>query len=323
MQSDQAPVPSPIFCGVELLQLNYLKGIMVADCVVTFNEHKTLLFSIAYRMLGTVMDAEDMLQETFLRWQNCEQAKVESPKAWLATVVTRLCINHLKSARVQRETYVGPWLPEPLVAGMGVDPGENAKLSDSLSLAFLVLLETLTPTERAVFVLREVFGYEFSEIAPIVEKTESNCRQILARARKSVEERRPRFDASPEEAEELIQKFEQAVLTGNLEDLLSLLAKDVVLVSDGGGKARAVLRPILGADHVGRLLLGARKKFGSKTQVLRHAAVNALPGIISFEGNQVLRVMAFGIRHGRVHSLFIITNPDKLRHIRRESLETE
>jgi RNA polymerase sigma-70 factor (ECF subfamily) len=310
---------APISGGVELPQLNYSKGDMSADSVSVFNEHKRLLFSIAYRMLGTVMDGEDMVQETFLRWQNCEQAKVQSPKAWLSTVVTRLCINHLKSARVQRETYVGPWLPEPLVAGLSVDPGENAKLSDSLSLAFLVLLETLTPTERAVFVLREVFNYEFSEIAPIVEKTESNCRQILARARKSVEERQPRFDASPEAAEELIQKFEQAVLTGSLEDLLTLLAKDVVLVSDGGGKARAVLRPILGAEHVARLLIGVTRKFGSKTQVLRHTAVNALPGSISFEGNQALRVTAFGIRGGRIQSLFIITNPDKLRHIRRTS----
>jgi RNA polymerase sigma-70 factor (ECF subfamily) len=275
------------------------------------------LFSIAYRMLGTVMDAEDMVQETFMRWQSCAQDKILSPKAWLSTVVTRLCINHLKSARVQREIYVGPWLPEPLVAGLGVDPGENAKLSDSLSLAFLVLLESLTPTERAVFVLREVFNYEFADIAPIVEKTEANCRQILARARKSVEERRPRFDVSPEEAEQLIQQFEQAVLTGNLENLLNLLAKDVVLVSDGGGKARAVLRPILGADPVARLLIGAAKKFASKTQVLRHAMVNGLPGTVAFENERPIRVLAFGIRGGRIRSLFIVTNPDKLRHLTR------
>ena len=290
---------------------------MAADALGTFNEYKTLLFSIAYRMLGTVMDAEDMVQETFMRWQSCAQDKILSPKAWLSTVVTRLCINHLKSARVQREIYVGPWLPEPLVAGLGVDSGENAKLSDSLSLAFLVLLESLTPTERAVFVLREVFNYEFADIAPIVEKTEANCRQILARARKSVEERRPRFDVSPEEAEQLIQQFEQAVLTGNLENLLNLLAKDVVLVSDGGGKARAVLRPILGADPVARLLIGAAKKFASKTQVLRHAMVNGLPGTVAFENERPIRVLAFGIRGGRIRSLFIVTNPDKLRHLTR------
>jgi len=290
---------------------------MAADALGTFNEYKTLLFSIAYRMLGTVMDAEDMVQETFMRWQNSAHDKIQSPKAWLSTVVTRLCINHLKSARVQREMYVGPWLPEPLVAGMGVDPGENAKLSDSLSLAFLVLLESLTPTERAVFVLREVFNYEFADIAPIVEKTEANCRQILARARKSVEERRPRFDVAPEDAEQLIQQFQQAVMTGDLENLLNLLTKDVVLVSDGGGKAQAVLRPILGPDHVARLLIGATRKFGSQTQTSRHATVNGLPGLIAFENDRPIRVLALGIRDGRIHSLFIVTNPDKLRHLTR------
>jgi RNA polymerase sigma-70 factor (ECF subfamily) len=301
---------------VESASLNYPEGNMSSDFITVFSEYKPLLFSIAYRMLGTVMDAEDMVQETFLRWQNSDQGQVESPKAWLSTVVTRLCINHLKSARVQREAYVGPWLPEPLVSGLSVDPGENAKLSESLSLAFLVLLESLNPTERAVFVLREVFNYEFSEIAPIVEKTEANCRQILARARKSVEERRPRFDAKPEEAEKLIQKFEQAVQTGNLDDLLRLLTKDVVLVSDGGGKARAVLRPISGADHVARLLIGATKKFGVRAQVLHHTTVNGLPGSVSFAAGRVLRVIAFGIQEGRIRSLFIITNPDKLSRIK-------
>ncbi len=290
---------------------------MAIDTLETFDELRSLLFSIAYRMLGSVMDAEDMVQETFLRWQGCDRAKVESPKSWLSTVITRLCINHLKSARVQRETYVGPWLPEPLVTSLEADTAENSKLADSMSLAFLVILESLTPTERAVFVLREVFSYDFSEIAPIVEKTESNCRQILVRARKRVEERRPRFDASPEAAEVLIKQFEQAVQTGQLEELLKVLAKDVVLTSDGGGKARAVLRPILGADAVARLLIGAAKKFGSKTQVLRHFVINGLPGTISFEQDRILRVLCFGIRDNRIQSLYIVTNPDKLRHLPR------
>jgi RNA polymerase sigma-70 factor (ECF subfamily) len=290
---------------------------MAVDALQTFNELKPLLFSIAYRMLGSVMDAEDMLQETFVRWQSCDHAKVESPKSWLSTVTTRLCINHLKSARVQRETYVGPWLPEPLVTSSESNPAENSKLTDSLSLAFLVILESLTPTERAVFVLREVFNYDFCEIAPIVEKTESNCRQILARARKQVEQRRPRFDASPEAAEELIQQFEQAVLTGNLEGLLKLLARDVVLTSDGGGNAVAVLRPILGADRVARLLIGAARKFGSNTRVLRHVVINGLPGSVAFDQNRIVRVLSFGIRDNRIQSLYIVTNPDKLRHLPR------
>jgi len=288
---------------------------LAVDPLASFTEHKGLLFSIAYRMLGGVMDAEDMVQETFLKWQAADHEQINSPKAWLSTVTTRLCINHLKSAHVQRETYVGPWLPEPLVEGLGADPRENAKLADSLSFAFLVLLESLAPTERAVFLLREVFSYEFGEIAAIVEKTEANCRQILARARKHIDERRPRFEASPEEAEQLIQRFHEAVLTGQMDQLLSVLAKDVALVSDGGGKARAVLRPILGADPVARLLIGVVKKFGSKTQVLRNVTVNGLPGTISFDHGHAARVMAFGIRDGRVHSLFIITNPEKLQHL--------
>jgi RNA polymerase sigma-70 factor (ECF subfamily) len=288
---------------------------MSVDTLKTFDELKPLLFSIAYRMLGSVMDAEDMVQETFLRWQGCDSTKVDSPKGWLSTVTTRLCINQLKSARVQRETYVGPWLPEPLVTDLDHNPAENSKLSDSLSLAFLVILESLTPTERAVFLLREVFNYDFSEIAPIVEKTESNCRQILARARKRVEDRETRFDATPETAEQLIQKFEFAVQTGNLEDLLKLLAEDVVLTSDGGGKALAVLRPILGADRVARLLLGATKKFGSRTQALRHYFINGVPGTISFDNDRIVRVLSFGIRENRIQSLFIVANPDKLRHL--------
>ena len=190
-------------------------------------------------------------------------------------------------------------------------------MAESLSIAFLVLLENLTPTERAVFILREVFGYEFAEIALMVEKAETNCRQILARARHRIQERQPRFEASPAEAEELIQKFQHAVQTGDLEDLLETLSKDVVLISDGGGKARAVLRPIVGADRVGRLLIGAARKFGTKTQELQHAFVNGLPGSVSFEGDRTLRVIAFGISAGRIRSLFIITNPEKLQRVTR------
>jgi RNA polymerase sigma-70 factor (ECF subfamily) len=288
---------------------------MTADALKTFTEQRSLLFAIAYRMLGTVADAEDLVQETFIRWQSVDPERIESPKAWLSTVVTRLCINHLKSARVQREQYIGPWLPEPVVEGLCANPAENAKLADSLSLAFLVVLESLTPTERAVFVLREVFSYDFADIALAVEKSETNCRQILARARKHVDERRPRFEAASEDADQLIQQFEKSVLTGDMQGLLDLLAKDVVLVSDGGGKARAVLRPILGADPVSRLLVGAAQKFGSSTEVRRLAKVNGLPGLVSFDAGRVIRVLAFGIRENRIQSLFIITNPDKLRHL--------
>jgi len=280
-----------------------------------FEEHRQLLFNIAYRMLGTVMDAQDMVQNTFIRWHQTPTTEIQSPRAWLTTVITRLCINHLQSARVQRESYVGPWLPEPLVSDSAPQPDENLQLADSLSLAFLVLLETLTPTERAVFLLREVFDCEFAEIATIVDRTETNCRQILTRARKHVENRRPRFDAAPEKAEELLEKFERAVKEGEVENLIDLLASDVVLITDGGGKARAILHPVAGAQPLARLFIQARRKFAAPTEVTFHATVNGLPGLVAFENGQAKRVIALGLQQGRIHSVFIITNPDKIRHL--------
>src|SRR5215469_13691023 len=289
---------------------------MDPDGLEIFSELRPLLFSIAYRMLGTVMDAEDMVQETFVRWQRSDHKKVQSPKTWLSTVITRLCINHLKSARVQRERYVGPWLPEPLVSEAAAGPAAaNPLLGESLSLAFLVLLETLSPIERAVFLLREVFDYEFGEIAQIVQKSEANCRQLLTRARKHIAARRPRFETAPEQTQKVVEEFEHTVLSGDVQSLMQILAKDAVLISDGGGKARAVLRPIVGAEPISRLIIGAAAKFGSPTQVLRHLPVNGLPGTIAWENDRVIRVIVFGIQEGKIQSVFIITNPDKLRHL--------
>jgi RNA polymerase sigma-70 factor (ECF subfamily) len=283
-----------------------------------FEEHRQLLFSIAYRMLGTVMDAQDMVQNTYLRWQESSPDDVQSPRSWLTTVITRLCINHLQLARVQRETYVGTWLPEPLVEEPGASPVENAQLSDSLSLAFLLLLETLTPTERAVFILREGFDRDFAEIAGIVDKSEANCRQILTRARKRIAERRPRFDAntSSDAAEKLVTPFLHAVRAGDLEALLTTMAQDIVLVSDGGGKARALPRPLHGAEPVAKLLINVTRQYGSKTEDIHFAFVNGLPGFVSFDGETPRRVMAFGLQDGRINALFVITNPDKLRHLK-------
>jgi RNA polymerase sigma-70 factor (ECF subfamily) len=292
--------------------------IMTSQATALFEEHRQLLFSIAYRMLGTVMDAQDMVQDTFIRWHESTEC-IQSPRAWLTTVLTRLCINHLGSARVKRETYVGSWLPEPLVEARDGQPEEAAELADSLSLAFLVLLETLTPTERAVFILREVLGHEFSEVAAIVGKEEANCRQILTRARKHVHERRPRFDASPAQAEELMQRFLQAVTNGELENLIDLLAEDVVFVSDGGGKAKAFLKPVHGAEAIARPMINATRKFRTETQEIKHAMINGLPGFVTFEGTRAVRVMAFGILGGRIQSIFVISNPDKLGHLVRPS----
>src|ERR1700685_2584435 len=228
-----------------------------------YMQFRPLMFSIAYRMTGSVGDAEDIVQEAFLRLTQAlrDGTQVTTPKAYLATVTTRLAISHLRSARVRREAYVGAWLPEPIVEGglapaTAPDPAERAEMSDSLSMAFLVLLESLTPTERAVFLLHEVFGYDYAEIAETTGKSEPNCRQILARARHHIDEGKPRFEASREQRNEVARRFFDAVNGGDLNSLLELLAPDVVVMGDGGGKAQARREPTHGAERVARFLLG-------------------------------------------------------------------
>ena len=217
---------------------------------------RPLMFSIAYRMTGSVGDAEDIVQEAFIRAYRAEDAGtlVESPQAFLATTTTRLAIDHLRSARVRRESYVGTWLPEPLVAEPG--PAERAEMADSLSLAFLVLLESLSPVERAVFLLREVFGYGYEEIAGTVGKSEANCRQIFGRARRRIDEGRPRFEASRRQGAELTSRFLAAVGGGDMEPFIEMLAPDVVFYGDGGGKGPAITAPVYGRERVARLLRG-------------------------------------------------------------------
>jgi RNA polymerase sigma-70 factor, ECF subfamily len=277
-----------------------------------FEEHRRYLFAIAYRMLGSVMDAEDMVQETFVRWQKAQPPDLRSHRAWLTTVITRLCINHLKSARVQREEYVGPWLPEPLV-----ETGADPDLGDSLSMAFLVVLENLSPTERAVFLLREVFDYDFAMIGRIVRKSSANCRQILARARQRVTERRPRFDASSLETERMIESFVQATTHGDVPALIALLDEHATFVTDGGGKAGALIRPIAGAEWVARTLVGAYKKRVAERGPgeARAATINGLPGLLTYDGEELATAVAFGIANGRIHAIYAVRNPDKLRHI--------
>lgn len=284
-----------------------------APAVARFEEQRRYLFSIAYRMLGSVMDAEDMVQETFVRWQKAQPRDVRSLRAWLATVITRLCINHLNSARVQREEYVGPWLPEPLV-----EPAADPDLGDSLSMAFLVLLEALTPTERAVFLLREVFDYEFAEIARIVKKTPANCRQILARAKRHVVERRPRYETSLEKCEGLLERFFHATAAGDVAALMALFDANATLITDGGGKARALLRPILGADRIARAFASGIRRFAPAERTYRPATVNGLPGFLVYHGVELTTVFTFGINRGRIHSIHVMRNPDKLRHLQRD-----
>jgi RNA polymerase sigma-70 factor (ECF subfamily) len=241
-----------------------------------FDRYRPLLFSIAYRMLGSVADAEDILQEAFLRWHGAADGEIQSTRAFLVTIVSRLCINHLQSARVRREEYVGQWLPEPIVTGPQSDPLEISRVDESLSIAFMVLLERLSPVERAVFLLREVFEYEYSEIAGMIGKDEANCRQILRRAHQHMAENRPRFKPSPESRQQLLTKFLQATTTGNLDMLVAMLSSDAVLHSDGGGKAPAVPNLVYGADHVARGLLGGMKKFASGANQ-RRARCRQLP----------------------------------------------
>src|SRR5882762_4749670 len=217
-----------------------------------FEQHRGLLFSIAYRMLGSVADAEDTLQDAFIRWQRASAVDIRSPRAFLVTIVSRLCINHLQSARVQREAYVGEWLPEPLVTEPGSNASEILQMDESVSMAFLVLLERLTPVERAVFLLHEVFDYKHSEIAEVLDQSEANCRQILRRARQHVGVVGRRFKASTQERNDLLERFVQATRNGDMEGLVALLSRDVALHSDGGGKAIALPDQIHGAETVAR-----------------------------------------------------------------------
>jgi RNA polymerase sigma-70 factor (ECF subfamily) len=279
-----------------------------------FSELRPLLFSIAYRMLGSVSVAEDMVQEAFLRWERVSAAEVESPKAYLSSIVTRLCIDHLRSARVARETYVGPWLPEPVLTGAaGEGPGveERVELADSLSMAFLVLLESLTPVERAVFLLRETFGYGYEEIAAMVGRSEANCRQIAVRARKQIEARRPRFQASSQGRDEITSRFMDACATGDLKGLVELLADDIVLWSDGGGKVRAARRPIAGRDAMARLLLGLARKWAGQATV-QPAEVNGQAGFLVEADGQRIGVLVLDIAGDLIRAVRIVVNPDKL-----------
>jgi RNA polymerase sigma-70 factor, ECF subfamily len=283
-----------------------------------YRELRPLLFSIAYRMVGSVSEAEDLVQEAFLRFHRAVSGgeEVASPKAWLSAVTTRLAIDHLRSARARRERYVGAWLPEPLVTSNEPDAAEHAETADSLSLAFLALLERLSPVQRAVFLLHDVFGYGYDEIARLVDKSEANCRQIAARARRHVEAGRPRFEASRRQRDELARRFFAAMDRGDTEGLVGLLAGDAVLYGDGGGKAPAMTAPVHGAERVARLLLGLTRRGRAVGIGGRLAEVNGHPGLITLDPEgRVLGILALDIVEGRVQTVRSIVNPDKLRHL--------
>lgn len=284
--------------------------------VEELERYRPLLFSIAYRMVSEVGDAEDIVQETFLRAHRllADGGEIREPKAFLAEVATRLSIDHLRSARVRRERYVGPWLPEPLVAD---EPSleERAEDLESLSIAFLVVLETLSPVERAVFLLHDVFGFDFEEVAAFVGKSPANTRQIAVRARKHTEARRPRFDPSPERKRELTERFFTAVGDGDLDGLLQMLSDDVVMVGDGGG-AGAVRTPVEGPLRVARFLLGLGRTAQRQGIEVALTWVNGQPGAVAYvPGGPVVSTMILEIVDGKVAAIQAVVNPQKLRRV--------
>jgi RNA polymerase sigma-70 factor (ECF subfamily) len=278
---------------------------------------RRLSFGIAYRMLGSVADAEDIVQETWLRLHKAQEqdTTIESERAYVAAVTTRLAIDHLRSARVKRESYVGNWLPEPLVSEVP-EVVEQTEMAESLSMAFLTIMESLSPVERAVFLLREAFDYEYEEIATVVGKSEDNCRQLFARARKHLEVGKPRFEASAEKREELAASFFSACERGDLAELEHVLAADVVFYGDGGGKATAATQPVIGSDRVGRFLAGLFTKVFQFGLRMRRVTVNGQPGamLLDPEG-RLMNVMSLDIADGRVAAIRAVVNPEKLGHL--------
>lgn len=275
-----------------------------------FEEYRPLLFSLAYRMLGTRADAEDIVQDAYLRWQSASQDEVRAPKSYLTTVVARLSLDSLKSARRKRETYVGEWLPEPIVEPAGASAAEMA---ESLSLAFLHVLETLSPDERVAFLLREVFDAGYAEIAATLDTTEANCRQLIARARKHIHDRRPRFKVDRARQQSVLQQFLVAAQTGDASKLLPLLSPDVVMHSDGGGKATATINPIYGADKVSRFFQGIARKGAGAGLTATFVNVNGAPGVMLMEGEHPDSLATIELNEeGQIHRIFIVRNPDKL-----------
>lgn len=275
-----------------------------------FVEHRNLLFTIAYELLGSASDAEDVVQETWLRWSGVDLDEVRDPRAYLARIVTRQGLNRLRTLKRQRESYVGPWLPEPLLTAP--DVADDAELADSVSFAMLVVLETLSPLERAVFVLREIFGFEYDEIAAATERSPGAVRQVASRARRHVQERRTRV-VRPPDHEAVVSVFLAAAASGDVGPLLDVLAPDVVLVSDGGGLKKAALRPINGADKVARFLRGVVPDDGSASA--EAACVNGTPALKIFVGGVLDSVATVALLDGRIAAIYIVRNPEKLGHV--------
>jgi RNA polymerase sigma-70 factor (TIGR02957 family) len=283
-----------------------------------FEAHRELLFAVAYRMLGTVADAEDAVQDAWLRWSAAPRSDIAEPRAYLARTVTHVALNRLRSARARREAYVGSWLPEPLLT-TGPDTADRAELAESVSLAMLVVLESLTPEERAVFVLHEVFGFPHAEIAAAIGRSDASVRQLMHRAREHVQARRPRFDVDAGQQRAVTERFLAAAAGGDIDQLMMVLAPDVTLISDGGGKAKAPLRPIVGAAKVARFLaaISAQPYMGIETSdmTVELAEINGGLGTLITVGGKPIAAVTTVVAGGRITEIELVANPDKLRGI--------
>jgi RNA polymerase sigma-70 factor, ECF subfamily len=278
-----------------------------------FAEHRGLLTAVAYRVLSSVSDAEDAVQDAWLRWSKVDHAGVRDPRAYLVRVTTRVALDRLRRRKAQREDYYGEWLPEPMLTGL--DVAEQVELSESISTALLVILETLSPLERAVFVLRETFNFPYAEIAEMLDRSEPAVRQLARRARAHVSERRPRFEPDAQVREEITDRFFAATMEGDLAGLMAVLAPDVAVISDSGGKARAPLRPVIGADNVARLLVAIAQRLLPD----QHAAVvelNGSPGLVATWGGVPIAAATLGIENGLVRYIYLVVNPEKLQGLR-------
>lgn len=281
----------------------------------TFARHRARIFAVAYRLTGTVSDAEDVVQETWLRWSGIDATEIRSPEAWLTTAAGRLGLDHLRRSRARRETYVGPWLPEPIVEAASErhqpTPEESLSLADDVSMALLHMLERLAPEERAAFLLHEAFDYGYGELATILGKSEAACRQIVSRARRRVGDERPRFNANAREHERLAAAFSAALASEDPNALLACLRDDAILYSDGGGKAAAALNPIFSADRIARFFTGIKRKFLSPLDSML-VSVNGNPGFALLYDGKMHSIVSMDIEEGRVAAIYIMRNPDKL-----------
>lgn len=280
-----------------------------------FEAHRRHLMGLAYRMLGSLAEAEDAVQESYLRWRAVEHSAIENPRAFLSTVLTRLCLDQLKSARVRRESYVGPWLPEPVLDSAALDAESASDYAHDLSVALMLTLERLSPLERAAFLLHDVFEVDFAEVAATLGRSEAACRQLASRARAHVQAARPRFKPSPDEGARLAAAFREAAQSGDTLAMARLLASDAVLYSDGGGKRPAALNPIRGADKIVRFFAGIAKKGHAQGWRARAASINGLPGFVLADAAGSVQTGAFAVEDGRIAAIYLVTNPDKLRRV--------